>query len=68
MTITRRDLYADDNTVKARPSGEVLATFSGHWPACAALIRLADPSFVSMGGDTAANLAAEEALRVRLGR
>jgi hypothetical protein len=31
--------------------GRTLAQFATHWEACAALIRLSDPAFRSLGGD-----------------
>jgi hypothetical protein len=31
--------------------GAVLCTFKSHWQACAAMIRLSDPDFKSLGGD-----------------
>lgn len=37
------DLIGDD--------GKVMATFKTHWQAVAAMIRLNNPSFVSIGGD-----------------
>lgn len=43
--------------------GTVLGKFSSHWAACAAMIRLTDRSFVSLGGDKAADLAEEAAMR-----
>jgi len=37
-------------------NGETLAEFSGHWPVCAALIRMHNPDFVSTGGDKGRDL------------
>lgn len=46
-------LYADDNRTH-------LGTFSSHWAACAAMLRLGgNPEFRSMGGDKAEDLAEE---------
>jgi hypothetical protein len=44
-------------------AGNGLGTFSSHWAACAAMIRLSDPTFVSLGGDKAEDLAVEERIR-----
>jgi len=49
--VYRNELRADD--------GSVLGTFSDHWPAVAAMIRLHNPSFVSTGGDKPEDLAIE---------
>ena len=43
--------------------GKVLGTFSSHWAACAAMIRLSDPEFRSLGGDKSDDLAIEAAIR-----
>lgn len=39
--------------------GTVLGTFSSHWAACAAMIRLSKPDFKSMGGDKKEDLDVE---------
>ena len=39
--------------------GYVLGEFSSHWAACAAMIRLSDPTFQSSGGDKSSDLAVE---------
>lgn len=57
-------LHVYDNTI--REGGEVLATFSGHWPACAALIRLSDPDFRPLGKEADDDLAAEAELRKQI--
>jgi hypothetical protein len=41
--------------------GRRIGPFSSHWAAVAALIRLGDPSFVSLGGDRPDDLAIEQA-------
>ena len=46
-----------------RDGDRVLASFSSHWAACAAMIRLTDPTFKSLGGDKPEDLAIERALR-----
>ena len=50
------DLCGDD--------GAPIGRFSGHWAAVAAMIRLHDPSFRSLGRETPED--ASEELRVRL--
>lgn len=45
-----------------------LATFSCHWAAVAALVRLHQPEFTSIGGDRPEDLAAERGLREALAR
>lgn len=50
--------YAYCNQLKA-DDGTVLGEFSSHWAACAAMIRLADPAFRSLGGDKPEDLAKE---------
>lgn len=42
----------------------LLGTFSGHWPAVAALLRLSDPDFRSLGGDKPEDLAIEQDIRL----
>lgn len=44
----------------------VLGEFSCHWAAVAALVRLSDPSFRSIGGDKPEDLAAEVGMPERL--
>lgn len=44
-----KEIYAYDNQLRA-DDGTVLATFSRHWAACAAMIRLHDPAFKSLAG------------------
>lgn len=39
--------------------------FSSHWAACAAMIRLHQPSFVSLGGDKASDLAIEAEIKAK---
>lgn len=41
------------------PDGTRIGEFSSHWAACAALIRLKQPDFESLGGDGAEDLALE---------
>ena len=43
-----------------------LAGFSCHWAAVAALVRLHQPDFVSLGGDKPEDLAQEQKLRAAL--
>jgi len=44
----------------------VLGTFSCHWAAVAAMVRLRQPDFRSTGGDNAEDLAEEQRMRERL--
>jgi hypothetical protein len=46
-------------------AGRFLGTFSSHWAACAAMIRLSDPGFRSMGGDKPEDLAVERQIARR---
>lgn len=48
-----------DQTRLVDDDGNTLGEFSSHWAACAAMIRLSDPSFKSTGGDKEADLAIE---------
>lgn len=52
--------YADGNTL-VLDSGQRIGPFSSHWAACAAMIRLSEPSFRSLGGDKPEDLAIEAA-------
>jgi hypothetical protein len=54
----------DRAIVQWLPDGSTvtIAQFSGHWAACAAMIRLTQPGFVSLGGDRADDLAIEAAM------
>lgn len=47
-------------------AGEELGRFSCHWAACAAMIRFTSPEFVSTGGDKAADIGLEHAIRQKL--
>lgn len=49
--VYHNQLLKDDRTV--------LGTFSSHWAATAAMIRLSNPDFRSLGGDKAEDLAVE---------
>lgn len=53
------DLHTDD--------GKKVATFKTHWQAVAAMIRLNNPEFVSLGGDDAEALKVESNMRRRIG-
>jgi hypothetical protein len=44
--------------------GSAVAQFSSHWAACAAMIRLSDPPFRSLGGDKESDLATERLMCV----
>lgn len=55
MHVYSTDLFDD--------SGKMIASgFSSHWAACAAMIRLSDPTFKSLGGDRPADLEIEKAM------
>lgn len=43
--------------------GVKVGTFSSHWAVCAAMLRLSNPNFVSLGGDRAEDLAIEQKIR-----
>lgn len=43
-------------------AGNCLGTFSSHWAACAAMIRLSNPDFRSLGGDKPEDLAVEASI------
>jgi hypothetical protein len=52
--------YADD-VFLVLYDGRRVGPFSSHWAACAAMIRRADPTFQSTGGDKESDLAIERA-------
>lgn len=54
MYVYHKQLLQDDGTV--------LGTFSSHWAATAAMIRLSKPDFKSLGGDKPEDLAVEATL------
>jgi hypothetical protein len=55
MYVYDNELHDDD--------GKTLAVFSRHWAACAAMIRLSDPTFISgWDADRPEDLAIEAAL------
>jgi hypothetical protein len=56
MYVYCSSLYHDDGTL--------LATFSSHWGACAAMIRQSNPSFRSLGGDLEEDLAVERTIQI----
>lgn len=56
-------MHAAGNQLIADDWKTVLGTFSSHWAACAAMIRLSDPTFVSLGGDKAKDLVVEERIK-----
>lgn len=59
--IVATDCYADD-VYLVLPDGRRVGPFTHHWAAVAAMIRLSDPEFRSLGGDKPENLAIEAAL------
>lgn len=42
--------------------GRRFGPFSSHWAGCAAMIRLSDPAFRSLGGDKPEDLAIEKGI------
>ncbi len=54
------DVYVNGNELREHGTERVLGTFSSHWAACAAMIRLSDPEFKSLrGGDRPEDLEVE---------
>lgn len=53
------DFYAADNELRREGTHEVVGIFSSHWAAVAAMVRVNDPSFKSIGGDKPEDLAEE---------
>jgi hypothetical protein len=53
--------YADGNMLVLSDERR-FGPFSSHWAACAAMIRLSDPGFVSLGGDKPEDLAIEKTI------
>ena len=53
-------MHVDDRTL-VLDDGSRIGPFSSHWAACAAMIRLSEPWFKSLGGDKPADLAIEQA-------
>lgn len=51
-------MRAYDNELQTN-CGKALGVFSSHWAAIAAMIRLGDPSFRSLGGDKPEDLEVE---------
>jgi len=58
-------MYVFSNEVKDN-SGQTLATFSSHWAAVAAMIRVTDPAYKSLCGDSVGDLQIEKYLTQRL--
>lgn len=48
-----------DGSYLVLEDGRRVGPFSSHWAACAAMIRMSDPTFVSTGGDRPEDLAIE---------
>ena len=59
------DMYAFSNQVMA-DNGQTLATFSSHWAAVAAMLRVGDPDYKSLRGDSIKDLETEKYLAKRL--
>lgn len=62
---TPHDIYILSKSVMLPRTGGSVAVgrFSSHWAACAALIRLRQPEFKSLGGDRESDLAEEVLMR-----
>lgn len=58
-------MYVLSNIVRSE-NFEVLGTFSSHWAAVAAITRISNPEFKSLGGDSEADLAEEAKMRDRI--
>lgn len=58
-------MYVFSNQVIA-DNGKSLATFSSHWAAVAAMLRVTDPSYKSLNGDSVKDLKTEKYLAQRL--
>lgn len=54
--------YAYDNELRDE-NGDLLGTFSSHWAACAAMIRLHTPDFKSLSGDKLEDLEIERRMK-----
>ena len=59
MTTSFPRAYADGNFLVIPEQSKRVGPFSSHWAACAAMIRMSDPTFVSTGGDRPEDLAVE---------
>ncbi len=67
---------SETKLTRAYSSGDMLVLddgskwgpFTSHWAATAAMIRLSDPTFWSLGGDKAVDLAIEADIRAALSR
>ena len=66
-TVDRKNVFAYGNRLVEAVCTEqrTLQTFTSHWAACAAMVRLRQPEFVSLGGDRPADLDAEAEMRAR---
>lgn len=65
LMVERLKPFVYDNEVRG-DDGKTLGTFSGHWPACAAMLRLSDPGFRSLGSDAGHDLAEERRMVERI--
>lgn len=59
---TKGQRRADGNFLVLE-DGRRAGPFSSHWAACAAMLRLSNPAFVSMGGDKPEDLEIEQSVR-----
>ena len=53
-----KDHLAQDHFVIC-PDGQEVGPFSSHWAAVAAMIRISNPDFISLGGDKPGDIALE---------
>lgn len=55
-----------DSAMLILDDGSRWGPFTSHWAACAAMIRLSDPTFRSTGGDKAIDLCVEKEIAAYL--
>lgn len=60
--MARMDVYVFDKQLIEHETDRVLGTFSSHWAACEAMLRLNVLSFRSLGGDKREDLAVESSM------
>lgn len=62
MAAITSSIYCDDNWLVLDAHRRV-GPFSSHWAACAAMIRISQPGFTSIGGDKPEDLKIEANMR-----
>lgn len=60
-------MYAFDKKVMS-DDNKTLGIFTSSWAACAAMIRVKQPDFKSLGGDSVADLREEQAMKLLIAR